>query len=139
MQDKCFGHPKEGSRGLCWTWAELHADIMRHGHICLLSAHFYFWRSTSIQRSGFCHFQLGHIISHLKYFVTQLHCLRLSCRGWMIHVLFFLSVEDEFESHGESLRQKLPSMSTIQGWTSEKRRSHSFTSGTATALTTSAM
>ncbi|XP_067241726.1 uncharacterized protein [Chanodichthys erythropterus] len=38
--------------------------------------------------------------------------------------------EDEFESHGESLRQKLSSMSTIQGWTSEKRRSHSFTSAT---------
>ncbi|XP_077073614.1 spectrin beta chain, non-erythrocytic 1 isoform X4 [Siphateles boraxobius] len=38
--------------------------------------------------------------------------------------------EDEFESHGETLRQKLSSMSTIQGWTSEKRRSHSFTSAT---------
>lgn len=38
--------------------------------------------------------------------------------------------EDESESHGESLRQKLSSMSTIQGWTSEKRRSHSFTSAT---------
>ncbi|XP_067278657.1 spectrin beta chain, non-erythrocytic 1 isoform X6 [Pseudorasbora parva] len=38
--------------------------------------------------------------------------------------------EDEFESHGESLRQKLSSVSSIQGWTSEKRRSHSFTSAT---------
>ncbi|KAK7139728.1 hypothetical protein R3I94_012393 [Phoxinus phoxinus] len=38
--------------------------------------------------------------------------------------------EDEFESHGESLRQKLSSMSTVQGWTGEKRRSHSFTSAT---------
>lgn len=57
----------------------------------------------------------------------------------MIHIRFFLSVEDEFESHGESLRQKLSSMSTIQGWTSEKRRSHSFTSGTANTVTTFAM
>ncbi|XP_052428732.1 uncharacterized protein LOC127970291 isoform X4 [Carassius gibelio] len=38
--------------------------------------------------------------------------------------------EDEFDSHGESLRQKPSSMSTVQGWTSEKRRSHSFTSAT---------
>ncbi|XP_016133261.1 uncharacterized protein [Sinocyclocheilus grahami] len=38
--------------------------------------------------------------------------------------------EDEFDSHGESLSQKPSSMSTIQGWTSEKRRSHSFTSAT---------
>ncbi|XP_039515276.1 spectrin beta chain, non-erythrocytic 1 isoform X4 [Pimephales promelas] len=38
--------------------------------------------------------------------------------------------EDEFESHDESLRQKLSSMSSIQGWTGEKRRSHSFTSAT---------
>ncbi|XP_058651865.1 uncharacterized protein LOC131552243 isoform X3 [Onychostoma macrolepis] len=38
--------------------------------------------------------------------------------------------EDEFDSHGQSLRQKPSSMSTIQGWTSEKRRSHSFTSAT---------
>jgi len=51
----------------------------------------------------------------------------------------FFSVEDEFESHDESLRQKLSSMSSIQGWTGEKRRSHSFTSGIASALTTFAM
>ncbi|KAL1263653.1 hypothetical protein QQF64_006392 [Cirrhinus molitorella] len=38
--------------------------------------------------------------------------------------------EDEFDSHGESLRQKPSSMSTVQGWASEKRRSHSFTSAT---------
>ncbi|XP_059421661.1 spectrin beta chain, non-erythrocytic 5 isoform X4 [Carassius carassius] len=38
--------------------------------------------------------------------------------------------EDEFDSHGESLRQKPSSVSTVQGWTSEKRRSHSFTSAT---------
>ncbi|XP_050982914.1 uncharacterized protein LOC127175708 isoform X2 [Labeo rohita] len=38
--------------------------------------------------------------------------------------------EDEFDSHGECLRQKPSSLSTIQGWTSEKRRSHSFTSAT---------
>ncbi|XP_052006595.1 uncharacterized protein LOC127660426 isoform X1 [Xyrauchen texanus] len=38
--------------------------------------------------------------------------------------------EGEFDFHGESLRQKLSSVSTIQGWTSEKRRSHSFTSAT---------
>uniref|UniRef100_A0A8C1YFV9 PH domain-containing protein n=1 Tax=Cyprinus carpio TaxID=7962 RepID=A0A8C1YFV9_CYPCA len=38
--------------------------------------------------------------------------------------------EDEFDSHGEHRRQKPSSVSTIQGWTSEKRRSHSFTSAT---------
>ncbi|XP_051508279.1 uncharacterized protein LOC127414353 isoform X2 [Myxocyprinus asiaticus] len=38
--------------------------------------------------------------------------------------------EDEFDSHGESLRHKLSAVSSIQGWTSEKRRSHSFTSAT---------
>uniref|UniRef100_A0A672LBE1 PH domain-containing protein n=1 Tax=Sinocyclocheilus grahami TaxID=75366 RepID=A0A672LBE1_SINGR len=38
--------------------------------------------------------------------------------------------EDEFDSHGEFQRQNLSSMSTVQGWTSEKRRSHSFTSAT---------
>uniref|UniRef100_A0A671LKW1 PH domain-containing protein n=1 Tax=Sinocyclocheilus anshuiensis TaxID=1608454 RepID=A0A671LKW1_9TELE len=38
--------------------------------------------------------------------------------------------EDEFDSHGEFRRQNLSSMSTVQGWTSEKRRSHSFTSAT---------
>ncbi|XP_016400393.1 uncharacterized protein mymx [Sinocyclocheilus rhinocerous] len=38
--------------------------------------------------------------------------------------------EDEFNSHGEFRRQNLSSMSTVQGWTSEKRRSHSFTSAT---------
>ncbi|XP_059372833.1 uncharacterized protein LOC132110279 [Carassius carassius] len=38
--------------------------------------------------------------------------------------------EDEFDSNGESRRQKVSSMSTVQGWTHEKRRSHSFTSAT---------
>ncbi|XP_043111256.1 spectrin alpha chain isoform X3 [Puntigrus tetrazona] len=38
--------------------------------------------------------------------------------------------EDEFDSHGESLRQKPSCMSTLEGWTGEKRRSHSFTSAT---------
>uniref|UniRef100_A0A9J8B195 PH domain-containing protein n=1 Tax=Cyprinus carpio carpio TaxID=630221 RepID=A0A9J8B195_CYPCA len=38
--------------------------------------------------------------------------------------------EDEFDSHGEHRRQKPSSVSTVQGWTSEKRRSHSFTSAT---------
>ncbi|XP_026133613.1 uncharacterized protein mymx isoform X2 [Carassius auratus] len=36
--------------------------------------------------------------------------------------------EDEFDSNGESRRQKLSSTSSVQGWTHEKRRSHSFTS-----------
>ncbi|XP_052468414.1 uncharacterized protein LOC128025875 isoform X2 [Carassius gibelio] len=36
--------------------------------------------------------------------------------------------EHEFDSNGESRRQKLSSTSSVQGWTHEKRRSHSFTS-----------
>lgn len=115
-----FGHPKEGSRGL-WCWSELPADIMRHGHICSLSAAFYFWRST-----------LDFVISTLVTLFLTSSTLLLTytvCPCTVEVEWFFLSVGDEFDSHGESLRQS--SMSTIQGWTSEKRRSHSFTSGTS--------
>ncbi len=64
MPDECFGHPKRAVEDS--GAPERPADIMRHGHICSLSADFYFWRSTSIQLSGSCHFHLGHITSHLS-------------------------------------------------------------------------
>lgn len=67
------------------------------------------------------------------YFSPRVLCYSLILSALVLQRLndSFLSVEDEFDSHGESLRQNPSSMSSIQGWSSEKRRSHSFTSGTS--------